>query len=155
RLAQAYDFNKNTSVSVVPLREVMTGHVRTSLLVLFAAVGALLLIACSNVANLLIARSAQRRREVAIRVSVGAGRGAIVRQLLIESLLLASLGGVAGIIVARWCLGVLVRLAPPKLLAIDGIAIDRPMLLYTLALSVATGVLVGLIPAWPSIRLAV
>lgn len=154
-LAQTYDFNKNTSVSVVPLREVLTGQVRTSLLVLFAAVGALLLVACSNVANLLIARSAQRRREVAIRVSVGAGRGAIIRQLLIESVLLASIGGIAGIVLARWCLGVLMRLAPPKLLPIEGIGIDRSMLLYTLALSLLTGVLVGLVPAWPSIRLAI
>jgi putative ABC transport system permease protein len=155
RLAQTYKFNKDTSVKVVPLREVMTGEVRTSLFVLFAAVGGLLLIACANVANLLVARSASRRREIAIRTSLGAGRAAIVRQLLIESLILAGTGGLAGVFVARWSMAALVALAPPSLLPVSSITIDQSMLLYTTALSVITGVLVGLAPALPSIRLEI
>src|SRR6185503_17758874 len=144
RLAQLYPFNKDTSVTVTPLREVMTGEVRTSVLFLFAAVGLLLLIACSNVANLLIARSAHRRREIAIRTSLGAGRGAIVRQLVIESLTLALAGGVAGVFIARWGVELLVALAPSNLAQVSDVEIDQSMLLYTIALSIATGVIVGL-----------
>jgi predicted permease len=155
RLAQSYPFNKNTSVAVVPVREVMTGQVRTSLWVLFAAVAALLLIACSNVANLLIARSANRRREVAIRTSLGAGWATIVRQLLIESLLLAFLSGIAGILVARWAMSVLLKLTPVGLLPLSGMGIDQSMLLYTAVLSTLTGLIVGFAPALPSLRLAV
>jgi putative ABC transport system permease protein len=153
RLSQLYPFNKNTSASVIPLREVMSGEVRTSLVALFAAVDVLLLIACSNVANLLIARSAYRRREIAIRTSIGAGRGAIVRQLLVESVLLAAAGGIAGIFIARWGLGILTVLAPQNLLPLADIGIDRSMLFYTMALSLITGILVGLVPAIPSLRL--
>ncbi len=155
RLEKTYAFNKNTSVAVVALREVITGEVRTSLLVLFAAVGVLLMIACSNVANLLVARSAQRRREISVRTSLGEGRAAIVRQLVIESLLLSLTGGIAGVFIARWGLGVLVALAPANLLAVSAIHIDQSMLLYTIAISVLVGVLVGLAPAVPSIRLAI
>jgi putative ABC transport system permease protein len=155
RLEKTYDFNKDTSAAVIPIREVSAGEARASLLVLFAAVGVLLLIACLNVANLLIARSANRRREIAIRTSLGAGRGAIVRQLMIDAVLLASAGGVAGIFFARWALGVLIALAPTNLLAASAISIDRSMLLYTIALSLLTGVVVGLAPALPSIRLGI
>jgi predicted permease len=155
RLAQSYAFNKNTSAAVIPIHEAVTGQVRTSLLVLFAAVGVLLVIACSNIANLLVARSANRRREIAIRTSLGAGRGVIVRQVLIESLLLAAAGGIAGVFIARWSLDVLLKLAPSNLLPLSAVSIDGSMLLYTLVLSVTTGILVGLVPAVPSIRLAV
>src|SRR5262245_61156503 len=152
RLAQLHVFNRDTSVTVIPLREAMTGQVRTSLLVLFAAVGFLLLIACSNVANLMLARSAYRRREIAIRTSLGATRIAIVRQLVTESLLLAIAGGIAAVFVARWGVGVLLALVPPTLLQTSSIPIDRWVLLYTLAISVLTGVVVGLAPALPAIR---
>jgi len=152
RLGEMHVFNKDTSVTVIPLREAMTGEVRTSLLVLFAAVGVLLLIACSNVANLLLARSAYRRREMAIRISLGAGGGAIVRQLLIESMLLASAGGIAGILIARWGIGILVALAPANLVQIPDVGIDQWVLLYTLGISVLTGVVVGLAPAVPAVR---
>jgi putative ABC transport system permease protein len=147
RLAGLYRFNTDTSVTMIPLREAMTGRVRTSILVLFAAVGVLLLIACSNVANLMIARSAYRRREIAIRTSLGAGRATILRQLLIESVLLAAAGGIAGVFIARWAISVLLVLAPANLIQIRAIPIDQWVLLYTLAISVVTGVVVGIVPA--------
>lgn len=96
-LAATHAFNKNTSVTVTPLREVLTGVVRESILVLFAGVTVLLAIACFNVANLLLARSASRQREIAIRASLGAGRWAIARSVLVESLLLAVAGGTLGL----------------------------------------------------------
>src|SRR5262245_37996257 len=152
RLAQMHVFNRDTSVTVIQLREAMTGHVRTSLLVLFVAVGVLLLIACSNVANLVLARSAYRKREIAIRTSLGATRSAIVRQLVTESLLLGTAGGLAGVFIARWAVGVLLALVPPNLLQTPSIPIDRWVLLYTLAISILTGLVVGLVPALPAIR---
>jgi putative ABC transport system permease protein len=155
RLEQTYAFNKNTTVAVIPLREVVTGQVRSSLLILFAAVGVLLAIACSNVANLLVARSANRRREIAIRTSLGAVRSEIIRQFLIESLLLAAISGIAGVFVARWSLKVLLALAPANLLPLTEVTIDRSMLLYTAALSLITGVVVGLLPALSSARVAI
>src|SRR5262245_39039740 len=151
RLSQQHVFNRDTSFEVVPLREVLTGEVKTSLLVLFVAVGVLLLIACSNVANLLLARSANRRREMAIRTSLGAGRAAILRQLLIESLMLALAGGMAAMFIAKWCIGVLLALTPPNLLRLAAVPIDRWMLLYTFGLALTTGSVLGLVPAMPAI----
>jgi putative ABC transport system permease protein len=147
QLSAAYEFNKNTSVELVPLREELTGRVQTSLLVLFGAVGVLLSIACFNVANLLLARAAARRREIAIRTSLGAGRLAIVRQLVVESLLLSTAGGVLGVGLARWSLDALVAFAPPDLLRAPDLSVDVRVLLYTLALSTLTGLLVGIVPA--------
>ena len=147
RLAATYEFNKNTTVRLVPLREELTGQVSTSLLVLYAAVGVLLSIACFNVANLLLARAASRRREIAIRTSLGAGRLAIVRQLLVESLLLAAAGGALGILLARGSLDALMALAPADLLRVPALPVDRRVLLYALGLSALTGLIVGLVPA--------
>jgi putative ABC transport system permease protein len=147
RLASTYTFNKNTSVTLLPLREELTGQVHTSLLVLYGAVGVLLSIACFNVANLLLARAASRRREIAIRTSLGAPRLAIVRQLLVESLLLSIAGGVIGIALARWSLDALVAFAPADLLRTPELTVDVRVLLYTVGLSMLTGLVVGLAPA--------
>jgi putative ABC transport system permease protein len=146
-LAATHEFNKHTSVKLVPLREELTGQVYSSLLVLYAAVGVLLSIACFNVANLLLARAASRRREIAIRTSLGAGRLAIVRQLLVESLLLAAAGGALGIALARWSLVVLVAFAPADLLRVPELFVDRRILLYACGVSLLTGLTVGLVPA--------
>ena len=152
RLAATYAFNKNTTVALVPLREELTGQVHTSLLVLDGAVGLLLSIACFNVANLLLARAASRRREIAIRTSLGAGRVAIVRQLLVESLLLAVTGGAFGIALARWSLDALLAFAPADLLRVPELSVDRRVLLYAVGLSVLTGLIVGLVPAGLVVR---
>ena len=146
RLAATYTFNKNTSVTVTPLREVLTGQVRTSVLVLFAGVGVLLAIACFNVANMLLARSASRQREIAIRASLGAGRWAIARSVLVESLLLAGAGGALGLALARWSLDALLAVAPTNLLGVSELFIDRRVLMYAFGLSLATGAIAGLAP---------
>jgi putative ABC transport system permease protein len=144
RLAATYAFNKNTSVTVTPLREVLTGQVRTSVLVLFAGVGVLLAIACFNVANMLLARAASRQREIAIRASLGAGRWAIARSVLLESLLLAGAGGALGLGLARWSLDALLAVAPTNLLGVSELFIDRRVLIYAFGLSLATGAIAGL-----------
>ena len=101
---------------LVPLREVLTGTVEESLVILYLAVGVLLAIACFNIANLLIARAASRRQEIAVRTSLGAGRGVIIRQLLVESLMLALIGGALGAGLAHWSVDALVAFAPRNLL---------------------------------------
>lgn len=147
RLSTLHEFNKNTSVALIPLREELTGQVESSLLVLYAAVGVLLAIACFNVASLLLARASARRRELALRASLGAGRFAIIRQLLVESLLLAIVGGVLGMFLARWTLDALMAFAPADLLRTSALQVDRRVMFYAFGLSIVTGVLVGLVPA--------
>jgi putative ABC transport system permease protein len=146
RLAAMYTFNKNTSVTVTPLREVLTGQVRRSVLVLFAGVGVMLAIACFNVANMLLARAASRQREIAIRASLGAGRWAIARSVLVESLLLAGAGGALGLALARGSLDALLAVAPTNLLGVSELFIDRRVLIYAFGLSLATGAVAGLVP---------
>jgi putative ABC transport system permease protein len=146
RLAAMYTFNRNTSVTMTPLREVLTGQVRTSVLVLFAGVGVLLAVACFNVANMLLARSAARHRETAIRASLGAGRWAMVQSLLVESLLLAVAGGGLGLAVARGGLDALLAAAPAHLLGVSELLIDRRILMYAFGVSLATGALAALAP---------
>ena len=146
RLAAMYTFNKNTSVTVTPLREVLTGQVRTSVLVLFAGVGVMLAIACFNVANMLLARAASRQRELAIRASLGAGRWAIARSVLVESLLLAGAGGALGLALARGSLDALLAVALTNLLGVSELFIDRRVLIYAFGLSLATGAVAGLVP---------
>jgi putative ABC transport system permease protein len=152
RLAATHTFNRNTSVTITPLREVLTGDVRTSVLVLFAAVGVLLAIACFNVANMLLARSASRQREIAIRASLGAGRWAIARARLVESLLLAVTGGALGLGLARWSLDALLAVAPANLLGVSELFVDRRVLMYAFSLSVVTGTIAGLAPTILSAR---
>ena len=152
QLEQLYDFNKNSSVSVVPLREVLTGEIRPSLLALLGAVSVLLLIACFNVASMMLARSASRRREVAVRAAIGAGRGALVRQFLVESLLLAVLAGAAGVLVALWSTSALVALSPRNLVRVPEVPLDGRILMYTSIVSVLTGLIFGLAPALTATR---
>ena len=144
RLASTYEFNRNRTARLVPLREELTGQVEDSLIVLYIAVGVLLAIACFNIANLLIARAASRRQEIAIRTSLGAARGALVRQLMVESMLLALVGGALGIALARWSLDALVAFAPPRLLGVPEVTLDARVLLYVAGLSVLTGLVAGL-----------
>jgi putative ABC transport system permease protein len=151
-LAATHPFNKDHSVVLVPLREELTGRVQRSLVVLYAAVGVLLAIACVNVANLLLARSAARRREIAIRTALGAGRLPIVRQFLVESLILAIGGGLLGLALARGSLDALLAFSPAGLLSVSELAIDRRVLGYALGLSVLTGIMVGLMPAVSLVR---
>lgn len=155
RLSGMHEFNKNTGVLLTPLREELTGQVESSLLVLYGAVGVLFSIACFNVASLLLARASARRREMALRTSLGAGRLAIIRQLLVESVLLAIVGGVLGILLARWSLDALVAFVPADLMRAPQLNVDRRVLLYALGLSLATGVLVGLVPAIVAARASI
>jgi len=147
RMASLHEFNKNSTARLVPLREELTGQLEASLIVLYIAVGVLLAIACFNIANLLIARAASRRQEIAIRTSLGAERGAIVRQLLVESMLLALAGGALGIALARSSLDALVAFAPPALLRGQELTVDARVLLYVAGLSVLTGLVAGLAPS--------
>jgi len=147
RLAATHDFNKNTSVNVVELRKELSGAVASSLIVLYAAVGVLLAIACFNVANLLLARAAARKKEIALRTSLGAGRWAIVRQLIVESLLLAIAGGILGVFLARWSLAAVMAFAPADMIRVPELRVDQRVLLYALTVSILTGLIVGLAPA--------
>lgn len=156
QLASAYpDSNRNITVQVLPLVESVTGHVRPALVALIGAAGLFLLIACANVASLLLARGSARGREFATRAALGAGRARLIRQLLTESLLLASLGGGAGVALAAAGLSVARRAS--AVLDIPRLAeslVDLPVLLVGLALTTATGLLFGLMPALRLTRLA-
>lgn len=137
-------------VNVVPLQEQVVGTIKQPLLILLAAVFAVLLIACANVANLMLARGATRQREVALRSALGAGRFRIIRQLLTESIFLSVCGGVLGFVLAYLGLRALIAMAPRDIPRLDEIAIDWRVLLFTLGVSVLTGIIFGLAPALQS-----
>jgi predicted permease len=153
RLAEQFpNSNRAWRIAMQPLHEELVGRTRTTLWVLLGTVFFVLLIACVNVANLLLARASAREREMAVRAAMGAGRRRIVRQLLTESLLLATLGGAAGILLAKWAIEALRVLGPEQLPRLQAISIDGKILLFTLALTLLTSVLFGLAPALQSGR---
>ncbi len=148
RLAEQYpDTSARQSMTVRPLLEAVVGPVKPAVLVLLGAVVFVLLIACSNVANLLLARGAARQREIAVRAALGAGRWRLVRQLLTESVLLSFAGGGAGLLVAYAGMKGLIAISPPNTPRMDEVALDATVLAFTAGISVLTGLLFGLVPA--------
>jgi putative ABC transport system permease protein len=139
-------------VRAMPVRENLVAGVRDALLVIQAAVGLVLLIACANVSSLLIARATGRRRELAIRAALGAGRGQLIRQLLAESLVLGICGGVVGLLLSSWLVVLLVRFLPQGLPRTDAITLDTTVMIVTLLASVGTGLLFGILPALQASR---
>jgi putative ABC transport system permease protein len=144
------DFNGHWGVNVVPLRQQLSGDLRPALLVLFGAVAFVLLIACANVSSLLLARAASREREMAIRTAIGASRWQIARQLLIESLLLALIGGGVGVALAVWGTNGLLAASPRNLLDLRAISIDLPILYFAVAATLLAGLLFGFLPSYIS-----
>lgn len=144
--------NDKIGAFVAPLREHFVGDTRTGLLVLAGAVGFVLLIVCANMANLLLARAPNRRREVAIRAAVGASRWRIVRQLLTESLLLCAAGGACGLLIAMWSLRFLETIVPSGIAAMCPAGVDLRVLFFTFLASLLTGVMFGLAPALQTVR---
>ncbi len=149
RLAEAHpDESKNMSPELVPLLDRIVGESRRPLWILAGAVGMVLLIACANLANLLLARASGRRAELSIRTALGAPRSRLIRQILTESLVLSVAGGAAGLALAVWGTDVLLATLPDALPRLERVAVDGRVILFTLAISVVTGIAFGLAPAW-------
>ena len=142
---------EDVGAALIPLREWLIGDLRSPLLILLATVGLVLLIACANIANLMLARSTARHQEISIRAALGAGRGQIIRQLLTESSVLAVAGGALGTLVAAWILPTLLRFAPASVRSVDA-NLGLPVLLFALVASIATGLLFGCAPALQASR---
>lgn len=153
RLSQDYPAtNARFLTEVSLLRDEVIGSIRPALIVFTVAVALVLLVACGNVANLMLARAAARTREVAVRISLGAGRRRLIRQLLTESLFLALVGGALGLALAAWGVGAIKAMRPGNLPRIDEIALDWPVVAFTVAVSVLTGLVFGLAPAVQAAR---
>jgi putative ABC transport system permease protein len=153
RLERAYPAsNTGWGITLFPMAEMFTGRIRPVLLILLGAVGLLLLIACANLANLLLARAATREKEIAIRGALGAGRARLIRQLLTESLVLALAGGALGLVLAAWGVRLMRGVVPDMFPMLQHMHVDLPVLAFTFGISILTGLLFGLAPAWRSSR---
>jgi len=150
--AKDYPPEAGWTVRLMPARETLVGNVQTTLLLLLGAVGLVLLIGCVNIANLLLARSSGRQREMAIRLAMGAGRGRLIRQLLIESLLLSFLGGVVALAIVAVLKNVLLSLVPADMPRLHEVGVNASVLLFVFVISTLTGLLFGLIPALQTSR---
>jgi predicted permease len=153
RLREEKHRDPSFTISVVPLLEQVVGNVRTAVLIMFGAVALVLLIACTNVANLLLSRATVRQKEIAMRTALGAGRKRVVMQLLTESVLLGVLGGAEGLAIAAGCLFAVRQMHPGNIPRLDELGLDFRVLAFTLAISILTGIVFGLAPAFRASRI--
>lgn len=152
---KAHPENRPKGINIIPEKERLVGDVNQALLILFGAVGFVLLIACANLANLLLARSTARQKEISIRAALGAGRAAIIRQLLTESVLLSLIGGACGLLLAFWANSALISLAAKSVPRAASIGLDGTVLAFTAAVTILCGLLFGLAPALQTSKLSI